>query len=171
MVAKNSSVSVIKFDAVKIKTSESLEVIIGQGNFTVKTIDDLYACVFQSSKDVKFGVAMNEAKPRLTRVAGNDGELKKLAGDAALRIGAGHVFVIYLRNAFPIHVMNSVKSHPCIACIFAATSNPCEVIVANTALGRAVVGVVDGTSANAIENETQKKERRELVKKFGYVPE
>ena len=161
----------IDFEKVSVQTSEGLEVIIGQGNFTVKTIDDLYAFVYQSSKDVKFGIAMNEAKPMLTRVVGNDEELTKLAGDAALKIGAGHVFVIYLRNAYPIHVMNSVKSHPCVANIFAATSNPCEVLVAKTKLGRAVIGVVDGTSSTAIENETQKKERRDLVKKFGYVPE
>ncbi len=144
------------------------EVIIGQGNFTIKTIEDIYDAVYSSIPNARFGAAMNEAKPRVVRVTGTDEELKKIAADIALKIGAGHVFVVVLRDAFPIHVLNAIKSLPTVATIYLATSNPFQVIVAETELGRAVVGVVDGTPANHVENEEEKKQRKELVRKFGY---
>ncbi len=144
------------------------EVIIGQGNFTIKTIEDLYDAIFSSAPGIKFGAAMNEAKPRVVRVTGNDEELKKKAAEIALKIGAGHVFVICIRNAFPIHVLNAIKSLPTVCNIYAATSNPLQVIVAETELGRAVIGVVDGTAANHIEDEEERKQRKETVRKFGY---
>lgn len=144
------------------------EVIIGQGNFTIKTIEDLYDAVYSSVPGAKFGAAMNEAKPRVVRVTGTDEELKKVAADIALKIGAGHVFVIALRDAFPIHVLNAVKQLPTVANVYLATSNPFQVIVAETDLGRAVIGVVDGTPADHVESEEEKRERKELVRKFGY---
>jgi hypothetical protein len=112
---------------------------------------------------------MNEAVPRLTRVTGNDEHLKELAGESCLRIAASHSFFIVMDNAFPINVLSALKSHPAVATIFVASANPLEVIVAETALGRAVIGVVDGTSVNRIETEAEKKERRELCEQLGYV--
>ncbi len=144
------------------------EVIIGQGNFTIKTIEDLYDAVYSSIPGAKFGAAMNEAKPKVVRVTGTDEELKKIAADIALKIGAGHVFVVVMRGAFPIHVLNAIKSIPTVACVYLATSNPFQVIVAETDLGRSVIGVVDGTPADHVESEEEKKERKELVRKFGY---
>ncbi len=144
------------------------EIIIGQGNFTIKTIEDLYDAVYSSAPGIKFGAAMNEAKPKVVRVTGNDEEMKQKAAEIALKIGAGHVFVICMKNAFPIHVLNRVKQLPTVCTIYVATSNPLQVIVAETDLGRAVVGVVDGTAADHIENEEEKKQRKGLVRKLGY---
>ena len=144
------------------------EVIIGQGNFTIKTIEDLYDVIYSSAPGIRFGVAMNEAKPKVVRVTGNDEELRRRAAEMALKIGAGHVFIVAMRNAFPIHVLNAVKSLPTVACVYLATSNPFQVIVAETELGRAVVGVVDGTPANHVEDQEERKQRKELVRMFGY---
>ena len=144
------------------------EVIIGQGNFTIKTIEDLYDAVFSAAPGVRFGAAMNEAKPKVVRVTGNDDEMRRKAADIALKIGAGHVFVVCMKNAFPIHVLNRIKQLPTVACIYAATSNPIQVIVVETDLGRAVVGVVDGTAADHVESAEEKKQRKELVRRFGY---
>ncbi len=112
---------------------------------------------------------MNEAVPRLTRVTGNDEELKNLASENCLRIGASHTFFILMDNALPINVMGALKSHPAVANIYVASASPLEVVVAETELGRAVVGVVDGTSVNRVETEEEKTERRELCEKMGYM--
>ena len=160
----------MEIDVVNLPTEEGLECVVGQGNFTVKTIDELYTLLYSSSKDIKFGVAMNEAKPKLVRAEGNDAELKKLAADYCLKIGAGHVFVIFLKNAYPIHVLNNLKHHACVANIYLATSNPAQVLVAKTELGRAVVGVVDGSAMEGLEGKKQREERKQLVEKLGFIP-
>lgn len=157
----------VKIEVVDFGTPD-YEVIIGQGNFTIKTIEDIYDAIYSSVPGAKFGAAMNEAKPKVVRVTGTDEELKKIAADIALKIGAGHVFVITLRDAFPIHVLNAIKQIPTVANIYLATSNPFQVLVAETDLGRAVIGVVDGTPADHVESEEEKKGRKELVRKFGY---
>jgi len=157
----------VKLDVIDVG-EPGCEVIIGQGNFTIKTIEDLYDAVYSAAPGVKFGAAMNEAKPKVVRVTGNDEEMKKKAAELARKIGAGHVFVICMKGAFPIHVLNAVKLLPTVCTIYAATSNPLQIIVAETDLGRAVVGVVDGTAADHIEDEKEKAERKELVRKFGY---
>lgn len=160
----------VELEVVRIKNPETNEIILGQGNFSVKTVDDLYTLLVSSVPDIKVGVAMNESKPQLTRVNGNDERLIELSSETAREIGAGHVFVIYMSGAFPVNVLNEIKNHPCVCCIYAATSNPLEVIVATTEMGRSVLGVVDGLKATMIENEEQKKERRELVKSLGFLP-
>jgi len=154
--------------SLKIENKEVNEIIIGQGNFTVKTIEDLYEAVNSAYAGVEFGIGMNEAKPKLTRKKGNSIELEKKASELALKIGAGHVFVIVFHKAFPIHVLNAVKSVPTVANIFCATSNPLELIIAETELGRAVLGAVDGTSAEKIETVEEEKERLQLLKKLGF---
>ncbi|ACJ17107.1 hypothetical protein TON_1617 [Thermococcus onnurineus NA1] len=158
----------VKIEVVDIEKPEGVEVIIGQGNFSIFTVDDLAKTLLTTVPGIKFGVAMNEAKPQLTRFTGNDEELEKLAAKNAVKIGAGHVFVILMKNAFPINVLNAVKNHPAVAMVYGASENPFQVIVAETDLGRSVLGVVDGKAANKIETEEQKAERRELVEKIGY---
>ncbi len=161
----------VKIERVEVKNPEEKQVIIGQGNFTIFACDDIFKTLLTAVPGIKCAVAMNEAVPRLTRVTGNDERLKKFASDNCLRIGASHTFFIMLDNAFPINVMGVLKSHPAVANIYVASANPLEVIVAETELGRAVIGVVDGTSVNRIETEEEKKERRELCEKLGYVIE
>ncbi|MDV3103767.1 adenosine-specific kinase [Thermococcus waiotapuensis] len=158
----------VKIEVLDIEKPEGVEVIIGQGNFSIFTVDDLARALLTAVPGIKFGIAMNEAKPQLTRFTGNDPELEQLAAKNALKIGAGHVFVILMRNAFPINVLNTVKNHPAVAMVYGASENPFQVIVAETELGRSILGVVDGKAANRIETEEQKKERRELVEKIGY---
>ena len=159
----------VKIERVEVKNPEEKQVIIGQGNFTIFACDDIFKALLTTVPGIKCAVAMNEAAPRLTRVTGNDEELKELASENCLKIGASHTFFILMDNAFPINVMGALKSHPAVANIYVASANPLEVIVADTELGRAVIGVVDGTSVNRVETEEEKKERREICEKLGYV--
>ncbi len=161
----------MEIKAIGIENPETFEIIVGQGNFAVKTIDDLYTLIYSAAPKSQFGIAMNEAKPRLVRVVGNSERCKELAAKAALDISAGHVFVIFMKDAYPIQVIPVVKNNPCVASIYCATSNPLQILVAKTDLGASVVGVVDGSSASAVETDEQKGERREMVRKFGFVPE
>jgi len=161
----------VEIERIRVTNPEEKQVIIGQGNFSIFTCDDLFKALLTTVPGIKCAVAMNEAVPRLTRVTGNEESLKKLAGENCLRIAASHSFFIIMDNAFPINVLNALKSHPAVATIFVASSNPLDVLVAETELGRAVIGVVDGTSANRIETEAEKKERRELCEQLGYVVE
>ena len=161
----------VKIERVGVKNPEEKQVIIGQGNFTIFACDDIFKTLLTAVPGLKCAVAMNEAVPRLTRVTGNDEELKELASENCLKIGASHTFFILMDNAFPINVLGALKSHPAVANIYVASANPLEVIVAETELGRAVIGVVDGTSVNRVETEEEKKERRELCEKLGYVIE
>jgi hypothetical protein len=159
----------MKLEAVKIENPNlSYQIIVGQANFAVFTTDDLFRALLTTVPGIKCAVAMNEAAPKLTRVTGNDENLKELAAKNALAIGASHVFVVVSSNAFPLNVLNTVKMHPAVCNIFVASANPIEIVVAETELGRAVLGAVDGTAVNRIENEEEKKERRELVEKLGY---
>lgn len=159
----------MKVEAVKIDNpGEKYQVIVGQANFSIYTVDDLFRALLTAVPGIKCGVAMNEAVPKLVRVTGNDKELKELAGKNALAIGASHAYVIFFDNAFPINVMNTVKMHPAVCNIIVSSANPIEIIVAETELGRAILGAVDGTAVTKIENEEEKKERRELCEKLGY---
>jgi adenosine/AMP kinase len=159
----------VKLTNVKIKNPETkYQVIIGQGNFSIFTTDNLFMTMLTTTPGIKCAVAMNEAVPKLTRVTANDDALKKLAAENALAIGASHAFVIMMENAFPINVLPHVKNHPAVVNIFVASANEIEVIVGETGLGKAILGVVDGTSVEKIETEEQKQERRALAEKFGY---
>jgi len=159
----------VKIEVIDIEKPEGSEIVIGQGNFSIFTVDDLARALLTAVPGIKFGIAMNEAKPQLTRFTGNDKELEEFAAKNAVRIGAGHVFVIVMRNAFPINVLNTIKNHPAVAMVYGASENPFQVIVAETELGKGVLGIVDGKAANRIEDEEQKRERRELVEKIGYT--
>ncbi len=159
----------MKLEVVKIENPDlKYQIVVGQGNFAVFTCDDLFRALLTAVPNIKCAVAMNEAAPKLVRVTGNDEELKNLAAKNALAIGASHVFVVVTSNAFPINMLNTIKMHPAVCNVFVASANPIEIIVAETELGRAVLGAVDGSAVNRIESDKEKEERRELVEKLGY---
>ena len=152
----------------KLKVPEGTNVILGQTHF-IKTAEDLYEIMVNSVPGIKFGLAFCEASgPCLIRSEGNDEVLKKLAETSALEIGAGHSFVIYLKDAFPINVLNAVKNCPEVCSIFCATANPVEVVIAETEQGRGILGVIDGFKPKGVENEEDKKHRKEFLRKIGY---
>ena len=153
---------------VKIEKPEDVNCILGQAHF-IKTVEDLSEALVNAVPGIKYGIGFNEASQlALVRFAGNDPDLTELAKKNALLVGAGHFFVIFIENAFPINVLNSIKMVPEVCTIYAASSNPMEVIVAETDLGRAVLGVVDGIKPKGIEEEEHIKERKELLRRFGY---
>ncbi len=157
-----------KIEVIDIPVPEGTNVIVGHTHF-IKSVEDLYETLVTSSTSIKFGIGFVEASgARLVRSDGNDPELIKLAEEAALKIGAGHTFVIYLRNAWPINVLNAVKMVQEVCRIYTATANPLQVVVAETDQGRAVLGVVDGYTPLGVEDENAKKERHEFLRKIGY---
>ena len=146
----------------------NLNLILGQSNF-IKTIEDVFEALVNSVPGIKFGLAFCEASgPRLVRSAGTDAELTGLAERTAQAIGAGHAFVIFLGNAFPLNVLNAVKNVPEVCRIFCATANPLQVIVAETDQGRGIVGVIDGQSPLGIEDEAAKAQRKDFLRMIGY---
>ena len=160
--------SEVEIEAVDMEKEEEDQIIVGMANFTIKTCDDLFRAVLSSVPGVKVAVAMNEAAPKLTRCTGNEGRLEKLAAENALNIGASHAFVILMQNAYPINVLDRIRSVPGVCSITGSTANPCQVVVGKTKLGRAVLGFVDGTPVDSIEDEEGRKQRRDLVGKIGY---
>ncbi len=142
--------------------------IVGQSHF-IKTVEDIYEAVVNTSPHIRFGVAFNEASGEcLTRFDGNDEDLKANAVENAANIGAGHVFVVSLRNGFPINVLGRIATVPEVVNIYCATANPLEVIVAETDQGRGILGVVDGSSPKGVESADHAVARVQLLQKFGY---
>jgi uncharacterized protein len=155
---------------VTIEKPEELNLILGQAHF-IKTVDDLYETLAGASPHLRFGVAFCESSgPRLVRRAGNDEELVELAVRNALAIGAGHSFLIFLREGYPVNVLNQVKQVPEVCKVFCATANPVEVVLAETEQGRAILGVVDGVAPLGVETEQDVQARRELLRTIGYKP-
>ncbi|MBT9130979.1 MAG: hypothetical protein DDT42_01371 [candidate division WS2 bacterium] len=153
---------------VKIENPQGYNFILGQSHF-IKTVEDIYEALISSSPFILFGVAFAEASgPRLIRFTGNNEELIDLARNNLLNIGAGHSFIIFLKDSFPINVLNTIKMVVEVCTIFSATANPLEVIVAETGQGRGILGVVDGGSPLGIESEEDIKYRKDLLRKFGY---
>lgn len=158
----------MEIKTVKISKPDDLNVIVGQSHF-IKTVEDLYEALIGSSPTIKFGIAFCEASGAcLVRSEGNDPALKKLAEDNALSIAAGHTFIIFLQNAFPINVLKTIKQVPEVCNIFCATANPVELIIAETETGRGCMGVIDGLKPKGIEKETDIKWRKDLLRKIGY---
>ncbi len=142
--------------------------ILGHSHF-IKTVEDLYEIMVGSSGTVKFGLAFCEASgPCLIRVAGNDGELEAVATKNAQAVGAGHSFVIVLKEAFPINFLNAIKQCQEVCTIYCATANPVEVIVAETAQGRGILGVVDGFSPKGVEAREDVQKRKDFLRQIGY---
>ncbi len=147
---------------------ENGNLIVGQSHF-IKTVEDIYEAMVNTSPHLQFGIAFNEASGDcLTRFDGNDEELKRNAVQNATALGAGHTFVVALRNGFPINVLGRIQAVPEVVNIFCATANAVEIIVAETEQGRGVLGVIDGSSPKGVEDETHAKHRVELLQKFGY---
>lgn len=153
---------------VKIEKPEDVNVIIGQAHF-IKTVEDLHEVMAGGVPEARFGIAFCESSgPALVRYSGNDDELVGLATNNAYALSAGHVFLIFMRQAFPINVLNAVKAVPEVASIYCATANAVEVIVAETDGGRGILGVIDGVKSKGIEGPEEQKQRHDLLRKFGY---
>jgi uncharacterized protein len=153
---------------VKVEKPDDANVILGQSHF-IKTAEDLYEAMAGSVPGMRFGIAFCEASgPCLVRLHGNDKHLEKSAGENAMRIGAGHCFVILMQGAFPLNVLQAIKNVPEVCSIYCATANPVEVVVMETAQGRAIIGVVDGFSPKGIEGEEDKKKRKDFLRRIGY---
>jgi hypothetical protein len=158
----------MELKTIKMEFPEDANIIIGQTHF-IKTTEDLYEVMVNAVPGIKFGLAFNEASgPCLIRAEGNDQELKYLAIKNVKVIGAGHIFVIILKDAFPINILNSIKNCPEICTIFCATANQVEVIIAQTDLGRGVLGVIDGYPPKGVETNKDVQERKEFLRKIGY---
>ena len=154
--------------SVPLDNPEHLNVILGQTHF-IKTAEDLYEAIVNAVPQAKFGVAFCEASgPCLVRVEGNDPALRDLAARNAMAIGAGHTFVIFLRDAYPLNVLRAIRDTPEVVTIFCATANPVDVLVAENARGRGVVGVIDGDRPKGVETDVDRKARREFLRKIGY---
>jgi uncharacterized protein len=158
----------VDVSTVVIDNPDELNLILGQSHF-IKTVEDLHETLAGSSPALRFGIAFNEASgKRLVRRSGNDSELTTLAARNALAIGAGHAFIVFLRDGFPVNVLNAVKQVPEVCRIFCATANPVEVVIGETERGRAILGVVDGSPPLGIEGQEDEAERKELLRTFGY---
>lgn len=158
----------MEFKIVPVQLPEGANVIIGQTHF-VKTVEDLYEIIVTSVPQARFGLAFNEASGAcLIRSEGNDETLRAAAIDTAGVVAAGHVFVLYLRDAYPINVLNRIKECPEVCHIFCATANPLEVVVAESAQGRGVVGVIDGASPRGVEQAADRQWRKDFLRKIGY---
>jgi len=154
--------------SVQLDKPDDVNVVVGQAHF-VKTVEDLHEALAGSSPVLRFGVAFCESSgPRLVRRSGNDPELVELATSAALALGAGHSFVVFLREGFPVNVLNALKLVPEVCTIHCATASPVTVIVAATAGGRAILGVVDGGAPAGVETERDVAERKGLLRRIGY---
>jgi uncharacterized protein len=151
-----------------LKFPPDCNIVYGQSHF-IKTVEDLYEAVVNTVPGVKFGLAFNEASgPCLVRKDGTDNDLIEIAVENMLRIGAGHTFLIVLRNAFPINILPSVKNCREVVNIFCATANPVEVILAKTGQGKGVLGIVDGSSPKGIELDTDISHRKKFLRDIGY---
>ena len=153
---------------VPVAIPENANVIIGQSHF-IKTVEDLYEIMVTSVPGAAFGLAFNEASgPCLVRADGTDDGLRALAIESSLAIGAGHTFVLFMRNAYPINVLNRIKDCPEVCRIFCATANPLQVVVAASDEGRGIVGVIDGSSPKGVEQDADREWRVGFLRKIGY---
>jgi adenosine/AMP kinase len=153
---------------VRLNIPEGSNIILGQTHF-VKTVEDIYEILVGAVPGIQFGIAFNEASgPCLVRREGNDPELTRVAIENISDVGAGHTFIIVLKNAYPINVLNAIKQCQEVCSIYCATANPVEVIVAETSQGRGILGVVDGSSPKGVETDQDVKLRKELLRRFSY---
>jgi adenosine/AMP kinase len=152
----------------RLEIPEGCNVIFGQTHF-IKTVEDLYEIIVGAVPNAKFGIGFCEASGDcLVRMEGNDEQLKAVAKTNALKIGAGHTFIVILKDAFPINILNAVKMCQEVCTIFCATANPTEVILAQSEQGRGVLGVIDGFPPKGVEKEDGVAWRKELLRKFKY---
>ena len=153
---------------VRVDIPEGCNIILGQTHF-IKTAEDLYEVLAGAVPGARFGIAFTEASgPCLIRTEGNDEELIAQSSRTLQAIGAGHVFCILLKNAFPVNVLNQVKACPEVCHVFCATANPLEVLVASSSQGKGVVGVIDGFPPKGVEAEADRAQRRQFLRTIGY---
>lgn len=158
----------LSFEVVSLPVPKDKNVIVGQSHF-IKTVEDLGEILASSVPGLQYGLAFNEASgPCLIRTEGNDEALVQAAIECAQAVGAGHTFYIILGNAYPINVLDRIKACPEVCRIFCATANPVQVVVGVTEQGRGIMGVIDGSSPKGVEEAHHKKERKELLRRFGY---
>ncbi len=158
----------VDLKTVKVTPPADCNLILGQAHF-IKTVEDLYEALVNAAPKVQFGLGFCEASgPCLVRHEGNDEELRKLAAEKAFEIGCGHSFLIFLKGAYPLNVLDKVKVVPEVCSVFAATANSLEVVVVETEQGRGIVGVVDGCKSHGIEDDKNVEQRRSFLRKIGY---
>ncbi|HPJ29960.1 MAG TPA: adenosine-specific kinase [Methanothrix sp.] len=158
----------MELETIRLKIPENSNLILGMSHF-IKTAEDLYEAIAGTAPNSRFGIAFSEASgPCLVRCEGNDQDLIDAARECSLSLGCGHTFVILLRDAFPINVLNAVKAVQEVCGIFCATANPVEVVVARTGQGGGIMGVVDGSSPKGAETAEDVADRRAMLRKFGY---
>ncbi|MEM0058716.1 MAG: adenosine-specific kinase [Candidatus Bathyarchaeia archaeon] len=158
----------VKLEVVKIEVPKDCNVILGTAHF-IKTVEDLYEALVNSVPNIKFGIGFCESSgPCLVRHEGNDEELRRLAAEKAFELACGHSFIIFIKNAYPINVLDKIRKVPEVCTIYAATANPLQVIVAETEQGRGILGVIDGFRSKGIEKEEDIRARKEFLRKIGY---
>jgi hypothetical protein len=158
----------LEFKIVKVETPKDCSIILGMAHF-IKTVEDLYEALVNAVPSIRFGIGFCESSgPCLVRHEGNDEELRQLAAQKAFEIACGHSFIIFLKNAYPINVLDKIKRTPEVCTVYASTSNPLEVIIAETAQGGGIIGVIDGFKSKGIEKEEDIKGRKEFLRKIGY---
>ncbi|WP_206025500.1 adenosine-specific kinase [Rhodococcus sp. 14C212] len=153
---------------VAIDKPDDMNVVVGQAHF-IKTVEDLHEALAGVSPHLRFGVAFCEASgPRLVRFSGNDDRLVELARRNALAVGAGHSFVVFVEDGYPVNILNTLKQVPEVCGIFCATANAVEIIVAETELGRGIAGVIDGNPPLGVETSADVADRKALLRTIGY---
>ncbi|HTM89831.1 MAG TPA: adenosine-specific kinase [Terriglobales bacterium] len=158
----------LELQSVRMALPADANIIVGQSHF-IKTVEDLYEAVVTTVPQARFGVAFNESSgPCLTRSEGNDEELRSAAVQNAQALGAGHVFVLLLRHAYPINLLAAVRNTAEVCSIFCATANPVEVIVARSEQGGGVLGVIDGSAPKGVEGPAEVTARHDFLRKIGY---
>jgi len=158
----------MELKTVKVEKPTDCNVILGQSHF-IKSIEDIHEAMIGSCPSVKFGAAFCESSgPCLVRVSGNDDELQKVASKNASNIAAGHSFIILMKNAYPLNVLNAIKSIPEVCSVYCATANDVEVIIAESEQGRGILGVIDGLKSKGVEKSEDVKKRKEFLRKIGY---
>jgi len=158
----------MNMNTVTVDIPKDCNIILGQTHF-IKTAEDLYEIIATTVPQAKFGIAFTEASgPCLIRTEGNDEELISASVKTLQSVGAGHVFCIYLKNAFPVNILTPIKNCPEVCRIFCATANPLEVVVAITPQGKGILGVIDGFSPKGVEAPADRAQRKEFLRKIGY---
>ncbi|MFH2218907.1 MAG: adenosine-specific kinase [Pseudomonadota bacterium] len=158
----------MEIKAVKIEKPEELNLILGHSHF-IKTVEDIYEAIVNAVPGAKFGVAFCEASgPCLVRYTGTDEELIELAKTNACNISAGHSFIVFMKDMFPVNVLNAIQNVPEVCRIFCATANPVEVLIVETDLGRGIVGVIDGFRSKGVESEEDIQKRKAFLRAIGY---
>jgi uncharacterized protein len=158
----------VELTAIPIDKPDDMNVIVGQAHF-IKTVEDIHEVLVGVGPHLRFGVAFCEASgPRLVRRTGNDPTLVDLATSNALAVAAGHAFFVFLEGGYPVNVLNQLKQVPEVCGIFCATANPVQLLVAETELGRGIVGVIDGQATQGVETDADVADRRQLLRTIGY---